>query len=210
VIVIFKSSYTLFADVHLQVFGNARKKRRKMLMKSMNIILAIAFAMSIATTAAAQVPAQIAPAKVGVVNTAAFSNTTGGITRFVNAIRTLDGEFAARRTDITQSIARLDELQKVPAGLSAAQINDRRDQAQTLQIQITRKQEDARTAYARRFSQLTDPIQKNILDSLNAFAKARGIDVLLDVSKFQEGLLLVNPGSDLTAAFIRDFNSKNP
>ena len=179
-------------------------------MKSMNIILAIGFAMIVASNAQAQAPAQIAPAKVGVVNTAAFTNTNGGITRFVNAIRTLEAEFMARRNDITQSVARLEELQKVPAGLSAAQINDRRDQAQTLQIQITRKQEDARVAYAKRFSQLTDPIQKNVLDALTAFAKARGIDVLLDVSKFQEGLLLVNPGADLTAAFIRDFNSKNP
>jgi Skp family chaperone for outer membrane proteins len=181
-----------------------------MLMKSMNIILAIAFAMIVATNVKAQVPAQIAPAKVGVVNTAAFSNTNGGITRFVNAIRTLDGEFLARRNDITQSIARLEELQKVPAGLSPAQVNDRRDQAQTLQIQITRKQEDARVAYAKRYSQLTDPIQKNVLDSLTAFAKARGIDVLLDISKFPDGLLLVNPGADITTAFIRDFNSKNP
>ena len=179
-------------------------------MKSMNIILAIAFATLLATTAGAQVPAQSAPAKVGVVNTAAFTNTNGGITRLVSAMRTLEGEFLARRTDITNSITRLEELQKVPAGLSTAQLNDRRDQAQTLQIHITRKQEDARVAYAKRFAQLTDPIQKTVLDALTAFAKARGIDVLLDVSKFQEGLLLVNPGSDLTAAFIRDFNSRNP
>ena len=179
-------------------------------MKSMNSILAIAFAMIVATSSGAQVPAQIAPAKVGVVNTAAFSNTTGGITRFVNAIRTLDGEFLARRNDITQSVARLEELQRVPAGMTQPQLTARQEQAETLQIQITRKQEDARVAYSKRFAQLTAPIQKSILDSLTAFAKARGIDVLLDVSKFQEGLLLVNPGSDLTAAFIRDFNSKNP
>jgi Skp family chaperone for outer membrane proteins len=122
----------------------------------------------------------------------------------------MDTEFKARRDDIAQLMSRLEGLQNVPAGTTEAQLEVRRDQAQTLQIEITRKQEDARTAYARRFAQLTDPIQKSIVDALKVFAKARGIDVLVDVSKFQEGVLLVNEGSDLTAAFVRDFNSKNP
>jgi Skp family chaperone for outer membrane proteins len=158
----------------------------------------------------AQVPVQTAPAKVGVVDSSKFSNTTGGITRYVNALRTMDTEFKARRDDIAQLMSRLEGLQNLPAGTTEAQLEVRRDQAQTLQIEITRKQEDARTAYARRFAQLTDPIQKSIVDALKVFAKARGIDVLVDVSKFQEGVLLVNEGSDLTAAFVRDFNSKNP
>ena len=162
------------------------------------------------TVAKAQAPAQNAPAKVGFVNSAAFSNPTTGITRFVTAIRTLDGEFVARRTEITQLVARLDELQKVPAGMTGAALDARRDQAETLQIDVTRKQEDARTAYTRRFAQLTDPIQKTIVDSLRVFARARGIDVLIDTSKFPEGVLVVNENADLTSAFIRDFNSKNP
>ncbi len=179
-------------------------------MKLLNIVLAIAFAGIAATHVNAQVPAQAAPAKVGVVNSAAFSNPTGGITRFVNAIKTIDAEFLSRRNDINQSVTRFDELQKVPAGMTPQQLSARREQAETLQIEIRRKQEDARAAYTKRFAQLTDPIQKSIVDSLTAFAKARSIDVLIDVSKFPDGLLLVNRGADLTAAFIRDFNSKNP
>lgn len=158
----------------------------------------------------AQVPVQTAPAKVGIVNSATFSSSTGGITRYVNALRTLENEFRPRRDEITQLASRLEGLQNVPAGATQAQIATRRDQAQTLQIEITRKQEDARTAYTRRFAQLTDPIQKSIVDALKAFARARGIDVLIDVSKFPEGVLLINENANLTAAFVRDFNSKNP
>ena len=173
------------------------------------ILLALA-AGAVGVSAQPAVPAQPAPAKVGVVRSAMFSNTTGGITRYVNAIRTLDAEFKSRRDEITQLVARFEALQKAPANETQAQLATRQDQAQTLQIDITRKQEDARTAYTRRFGQLTDPIQKSIVDALTAFAKARGIDVLIDASKFTDGLLLVNEGADITAAFIRDFNSKNP
>jgi Skp family chaperone for outer membrane proteins len=180
-------------------------------MKIARNFLSIVASLTLMTLAAdAQVPVQTAPAKVGVVNSATFSNSTGGITRYVNALRTLENEFKARRDDITQSVTRLEGLQNVPAGATQAQIETRRDQAQTLQIEITRKQEDARAAYSKRFAQLTGPIQKSIVDALKVFARARGIDVIIDPSKFPEGVLLVNENADMTAAFIRDFNSKNP
>ena len=101
-------------------------------MKVVNFVLAIAFAVIVTTHASAQVPVQVTPAKVGVVNSAAFSNPTGGITRFVNAIKTLDAEFLVRRNDITASVARFEELQKVPAGMTGPQLDTRREQAQTL------------------------------------------------------------------------------
>jgi Skp family chaperone for outer membrane proteins len=181
-------------------------------MKFLKVIFSISVTLAgLAISANAQAaPAQATPAKVGFVNSAAFSNQTAGITRFVNALKTLDNEFLQRRTEITQLVARLEELQKVPPGTTEAQLEVRRDQAQTLQVDVTRKQEDARTAYTKRFAQLTDPIQKSIVDSLRVFARSRGIDVLIDISKFPEGVLLVNENVDLTTAFIRDFNAKNP
>ena len=177
-----------------------------------NVFVAIValFAAATAISGQATVPAQTTPAKVGIVRSATFANATGGITRYVNAIRTIDNEFRPRRDEITQLVTRFEALQNGPANETPAQLRTRQDQAQTLQIDITRKQEDARVAYTRRFAQLTDPLQKSIVDALTAFAKARGIDVLIDASKFQEGLLLVNEGADITAAFVRDYNSKNP
>ena len=158
----------------------------------------------------AQVPVQTTPAKVGIINTNAFANPNGGITRLVNALRTLETEFKPRRDEITTLVGRLNSLQQVPPNTPPAQLVTRRDQAITLQTDIQRKQEDARVAYAKRLSALTDPIRASVFSALEAYGKQRGIDVWIDLSKFPEGVLVVNPGTDQTAAFVRDFNSKNP
>ncbi len=180
------------------------------MMKLATTIFALVVALIFTTSLTAQVPAQTGPAKVGVVNSDMFSSATGGITRLVNALRTLETEFKPRRDEITQMISRINSLQQVPANTPPAQLATRRDQAETLQVEIQRKQEDARAAYAKRLAALTDPIRMSVFNALEAYAKQRGIDVLLDLSKFPDGVLLANKNADLTPAFIRDFNSKNP
>jgi Skp family chaperone for outer membrane proteins len=174
------------------------------------LILLFASITALTSAAAGQVPVQTTPAKVGVINSEMFSNPNGGITRLVNALRTLDNEFKPKRDEITQLRSRFDALQQVPPNTPVAQLASRREQAETLQIEIQRKQEDARVAYAKRLSALTDPIRVSILTALDAFGKQRGIDVLIDRSKFPDGVFVLNPSADLTATFIRDFNSRNP
>ena len=107
-------------------------------------------------------------------------------------------------------VAQFDGLQNVPANLTREQLAARRDQAETLQVDIRRKQEDAQLAWAKRHSALTDPIRQSVFTALEAYARQRGIDLLVDVAKFPDGLLLVNKGADLTPGFIRDYNSRNP
>jgi Skp family chaperone for outer membrane proteins len=170
----------------------------------------LAAAVTFTTTLTAQAPVQTAPAKVGVINSDKFANATGGITRLVNALRTLDAEFKPRRDEITQLLARFNALQQVPAASTPAQLASRRDQVETLQTEIQRKQEDARVAYGKRLSTLTNPIRLTVFNALEAYAKQRGLDVLIDLAKFPDGVLLVNQNADLTPGFIRDFNSKNP
>lgn len=165
---------------------------------------------TMASIASAQAPVQTAPAKVGVINSEMFSNPNGGITRLINAFKTLDNEFKPKRDEITQLRTRFESIQQIPPNTPAAQLASRREQAETLQIEIQRKQEDARVAYAKRLSALTDPIRVSILAALEAFGKQRGIDVLIDRSKFPDGVFVLNPTADLTATFIRDFNSRNP
>jgi len=178
-------------------------------MKLAIAVFVLAAAMTFTTQITAQAPAP-PPAKVGFINSDLFANRSGGITRLVNALKTLDAEFKARRDEITQLVSRFDALQQVPPGTTPAQLATRRDQAQTLQIDIQRKQEDARVAYAKRLAALTNPIRLSVFNALEAYAKQRGIDVLIDQSKFPDGILLTNPNADLTPAFIRDINSRNP
>ncbi len=175
------------------------------------LLLIITTIIVFTSIAGAQAPAAQpnAPAKVGIINSDKFA-APGGITRLVNALRTIETEFKPKRDEITQLVTRLDSLQQVPAGTTPQQLATRREQAQTLQIEIQRKQEDARIAFSKRGTTLTGPIRLSILNALEAFAKQRGFDVLIDLSKFPEGVLLANPNADLTAAFVRDYNSKNP
>ena len=169
------------------------------------LFLALIFVLT--GVAAAQVPAQTAPAKVGIINSDLFANPTGGVTRLVNALNTINTEFKGKRDEIAQLVARFESLQ---ADAIKAPTEAKQDQLQTLQIDIQRKQEDARVAYAKRLAALTDPIRRSVFTALEAYAKQRGIDVLLDLSKFPDGVLLANQNADMTAGFIKDFNSKNP
>ncbi|MEP7148164.1 MAG: OmpH family outer membrane protein [Acidobacteriota bacterium] len=179
-------------------------------MKLATTVFALVAALIFTTSLMAQAPSQTVPAKVGIVNSEMFSAANGGITRLVSALKTLETEFKPRRDEITQMVSRLDSLGQFPPNTPAAQLASRRDQAEILQVEIQRKQEDARAAYAKRLAALTNPIRLSVFQALEAYAKQRGIDVVLDVSKFPDGVLLVNPNSDLTPAFIKDFNSKNP
>jgi hypothetical protein len=47
-------------------------------------------------------------------------------------------------------------------------------------------------------------------DSLTAIARARGITLVLDVSKMQGVVMVVNNAVDITDAFIADYNQRNP
>lgn len=179
-------------------------------MKLAFAVFVIAAAMTFTSDLNGQAPAQTAPAKVGVINSDLFARPTGGITRLVNALRTLDNEFKPRRDEITQLVTRFNSLQQLPPNTPPAQVAARREQAETLQIEIQRKQEDARVAYGKRVAALTGPIRLSVFTALEAYTKQRGIDVLIDLSKFPDGVLLANPNADLTPGFIRDFNSKNP
>jgi Skp family chaperone for outer membrane proteins len=171
------------------------------------LITLIAMCSSIA---GAQAPAQPAPAKVGIIDSNLFGDPTNGIKKLVAALRTIEAEFKPKRDEITQLVTRLNTLQQVPPNTPPAQLAARREQAQTLQIEITRKQEDARVAFTKRTTALTNPIRASVYTALEAYTKQRGIDVLIDVSKFPDGVLIANRNIDLTPGFIRDFNTKNP
>src|SRR5688572_13360314 len=78
-----------------------------------NLVFIFLALITFAAVADAQVPAatQAAPLKVGVVNTGLFSNPTGGITKLVAALRTLEAEFKTRSDEIATLRTRFEALQ---------------------------------------------------------------------------------------------------
>jgi len=87
-------------------------------------------------------------------------------------------------------------------------IRQKRDQLTQLQTELKRKGEDAEAAYNKRRQEIFLPLQQDIGKALEAFAKARGITVIVDGS--QVPVVYAADSIDITRAFINDFNSKNP
>jgi outer membrane protein len=73
---------------------------------------------------------------------------------------------------------------------------------------LKRKTEDAEGAYQKRREELFMPLRNDIEKAIEAFAKARGITVVMDGS--QMPMLYASNSLDITQAFINDFNAKNP
>jgi outer membrane protein len=102
------------------------------------------------------------------------------------------------------------KLREAPEGTPIDQrsLQAKIDQLDQLKKDIQRKAEDAQGSYNRRRQELFLPLQEEIGKALEAFAKARGINVIIDGT--QVPLLYAADSIDITRAFITDFNSKNP
>jgi Skp family chaperone for outer membrane proteins len=159
--------------------------------------------------------ATVAEGKFAVVDTDVFADPKQGIQRLVAAFQTLDREFAPRRTEIQNLKAKYDgvvkqaqDTQKVAAPEALAALAD---QADTLKTEIEAKQAAGQKALDKRAKELTAPVYQDIGLALQAFARARGISVVFDLSKLDGVMMVINPqGVDITAAFIADYNQRNP
>ncbi|PWT91944.1 MAG: hypothetical protein C5B55_07250 [Blastocatellia bacterium] len=155
--------------------------------------------------------------KMAVIDTDAFLDPKEGITKFNATLTRLNSEFQKVKDDLTgmqqrQAAAEgeLAKLQQAPPGTPIDQnaMRLKSDQIDQLKKDIARKGEDAQTAYNKRRQELFSPLQEEVGRALEAFAKARGITVIIDAS--QVPLLYAADNTDITRAFIADFNSKNP
>ena len=155
--------------------------------------------------------------KMGVIYTDAFLDPKGGIAKFTTVLTKLNGEFQKAKDDLMQMQQRgqqledeITKLQQAPAGTPIDQraLQAKIDQRDQLKKDIQRKGEDAQAAYNRRKQELFAPLQDEMGKALEVFAKARGINVIIDAA--QVPLLYAADSIDITRAFISDFNSKNP
>lgn len=164
----------------------------------------------------AQASGPVPSSKIAFVNTQAFGDEKAGITRYVAAVKNLQREFQPRTTELQTMQTRLQTLVKEIETLTNSAVVDpktitaKQEQAETLQRDMKRKKEDADAAAQKRYGEVVEPISNDIGKAMDAFAKSRGITMILDVSKMVEAILTVDPTMDVTAAFIAEYNSKNP
>lgn len=168
-------------------------------------------------SAAAPAVVNLPNGRMAVIYTDAFLDSKTGIARFAVLVTKLNGEFKALKDEIqgmqTRGQALESEIQKLQSAPEGTPIDQRSlqakiDQLEQLKKDIQRKGEDAQAAYNKRRQELFTPLQDEVGRALEAFAKARGINVIIDAG--QVPLLYIADSMDITRAFITEFNSKNP
>jgi Skp family chaperone for outer membrane proteins len=157
--------------------------------------------------------------KIAVIFSEAFQDPKTGITRFTATLNKLNSEFADRQKKLNDMAAKIKQLpdeitnlqQQAVKGTPIAPqtIQAKIDQLDELKKQAQRETEDGQAAYQKRRADLFGPLQDEVGKALDAFAKARGITMILDGSQVQ-GIVYAAESLDITKAFISDYNAKNP
>jgi outer membrane protein len=151
--------------------------------------------------------------KIALVNSDDFNDEKGGIVRLVVAMKKVDTEFGPRRTELQALQAQTEkataDLAKVGPMQSAVINQQQQEKIDQMKKDFQRKGEDAQAAYQKRLQEVIGPVYEEIGKALDAYAKAHGITLILDVTKVQ-GIVSASDSLDITKAFITEFNSKNP
>lgn len=168
------------------------------------------------TPATSTGPVNVPTGKVAVIFSAAFQDQKQGIAKFAVLANKLNSEFQKAQDDLNQTAKTIqalqDEIKKLQG--SAAPIDPKTVQAKVDQLDQMKKDyqrrgEDGQAAYQRRRQEIFGPLQEDVGKALEAYAKARGITLIMDASQI-EGILFASETIDITRAFIAEYNSKNP
>ena len=176
-----------------------------------NFAYIFALAVIIACTGVIAAGQAYTPAKIAVINSGAFMDPKAGITRLVKAMTDLNTEFKPKQDELNRLTAQADTLAKdITTTANVADpktIAQKQDQLEQLKLDIKRKGEDAQESFNRKVKTLTEPIQTDVGNALEAYAKKRGIDIIFDMSQ-NPNVFVFNNAVDITAAFIAEYNAK--
>ena len=164
-----------------------------------------------ATPATPQTKATVAEGKIALIFSDLFQDPKTGIARINATMGALNREFQPRQTELNQMAQKIQQLQDEIAKAGTVPPKDlqaKMDLLDQTKKDYQRKGEDATAAYNKRKQAIFAPLQEDISKALEAFAKARGISVLIDGSAVP--LAYAADAIDVTRAFINDYNSKNP
>jgi len=163
-------------------------------------------------TTPAQTGGALPESKIALIYSDAFLDPKAGIGRFTTVLNNLNREFQPRQTELqqlSQKIQQLkDEVEKTKTVAEPRALQTKVDQLEQWNKELQRKSEDAQAAYTKRRGEIFAPLEDDIKKGLEAFAKQRGINVIIDGS--QVPVVYAADSLDVTRAFIADFNSKNP
>src|SRR5690349_326198 len=159
-----------------------------------------------------QTTVAVPDSKIAMIYSDAFMDPKTGIAKFSTLLNTLNREFQPRQTELQGLQTRINTLTKEISDTQSVAdpntIRQKRDQLDQLNTEYKRKGEDAEAAYNKRRQDIFTPLQQDIGKALEAFAKARGITVIVDGSQVPLGYAA--DSIDITRAISNEFNSTNP
>jgi Skp family chaperone for outer membrane proteins len=198
-------------------------------MKSFRLVAAgIALAVVNVVAAHAQAPARPTPAasqpaatsavaptltgKIAVIDSGAFADDKQGITRVVNAMKSIDAQFKPQSDELQNLQTRyntlLDQIQKTAPVAQPAATQALQDQADQLKRDIERKAQDAQAAVDKRQRELLGPLQEDVYNALQTYAASRGIAIVIDMNRVP--VLVAADSVNITRDFITEYNRTHP
>jgi len=150
-----------------------------------------------ATTAHAQ---PVGTTRVAVVETARLFSPAG-IARYREALARLDAEKATFRAAESPTGKSPEKLPVPDLKLGPKQQEELKREFEKLDRESAKRQ-----AWADHVAATLDPIRQDVMRALAQYAQGRGIGLVLERSGSE--LVIVGPGTDITAAFIKDYDAK--
>lgn len=149
--------------------------------------------------------------KIALVNSDAFFDDKQGISRLINAIKGVDQEFHpinAQLQQLQQKIEQAEADLKKVVDRQAPDINAKKSsEIDGMKKALQRQTEDAQANYQKKIREVLGPINDDIGRALDAFAKARGVTLVLDLTRTPQGMILsASDAMDITRAFIVEYN----
>lgn len=191
--------------------------------RSSLIAVSLLFTALFAISSLAQAPVQTAGTRIVVINTSAFDDDKGGISKYTAAMNALDKEFAPLQADLQTKVNRYNtlgaEIKKIqdaanaptPVPFDKAAAAAKVEEYQTLETTIKRLQEDGKAKLEKRQGEVLSPILQDIGKAMDEFAKQKGYALILDGTKLDSaGLILAADLTkvDVTKEFITFYNAR--
>jgi Skp family chaperone for outer membrane proteins len=166
--------------------------------------------------AAPAAPVSVPETKIALIDTTEFGDEKTGIKRYVNAVKSVQGEFQAKNTELTNIQARIktlaDEINKLAGApmVDPKTIQAKQDEGERLQRDLKYKKDQAESDFEKRYKEVVSPISADIGKAIDQYASQNRITMVLDASKLAPAILTINPAMDITQAFIASYNARNP
>jgi Skp family chaperone for outer membrane proteins len=171
-----------------------------------------------AASAFAQTGAQPGAGKIAWLDTGAFADEKGGISKYLGALKQIDAEMKPRVTELQGIQARLktisDDLNKMQSNpavpIDQKAFAAKQDEGQQLQRTGEFKKKELDAAVDKRNNELLGPITADILKAVQEYAKQKGYAAVLDIAMLDQAhaILALDSSADITKDFITFYNSR--